>query len=62
MQAMNNMTQTEEQPTKLLQVQIPVELVTRLRVAAIVQARTSSQIVAELLEQNLPAVDQPDAA
>jgi predicted DNA-binding protein len=56
------MTQTEEQPTKLLQVQIPVELVTRLRVAAIVQARTSSQIVAELLEQHLPAVDQPDAA
>jgi hypothetical protein len=54
---MDNMTQTEpnEQALKLLQVQVPSELVKRLRVAAIARDTNASAIVADLLA-TLPPV------
>jgi hypothetical protein len=61
---MDNMTQQtdqpEEQATKLLQVQIPPDLVKRLRVAAVVRETNASQIISDLIATHLPAV--PDAA
>jgi len=52
---MTQAERTDERPAKLLQVQIHPDLVTRLRVAALVRETSASAIVAELIEQYLPA-------